>query len=93
MLQTLRKQYLSVPSSLHHGHNDVLCGHKGQLMANVSVNDFGIDHQPLCDVLQSAEDDVSCQEGLRQGDPPVHQQRSKIYTGNQRNESLPDAGQ
>lgn len=55
-------QYLSVPTSLHHGHNDVLCGHEGQLMADMSLNDFGIDHQSLCDVLQRTEDDVSCQE-------------------------------
>lgn len=67
-------RYLSVPSSLHHGHDDVLCGHEGQLMTDVSLNDFGIDHQSLCDVLQGTEDDVSCQEGLGEGDPPVHQQ-------------------
>lgn len=35
------------------------------------LDDFGIDHQPLGDVLQGAEDDVSSQEGLGQGDPPV----------------------
>lgn len=39
-------------------------------MADVSLDDFGVDDQSLCDVLQSAEDDVSCQEGLGQGDPP-----------------------
>ncbi len=42
-------------------------------MADVSLNDFGVDHQSLCDVLQSAEDDVSCQEGLGQGYPPAHE--------------------
>lgn len=35
------------------------------------LNDFGVDHQPLADVLQGAEDDVSRQEGLGQGDSPV----------------------
>lgn len=74
-VQTLNQhKYLSVPSSLHHGHDDVLCGHEGQLEADVSLNDFGIDHQSLCDILQGAEDDVSCQERLRQGDPPAHEQ-------------------
>lgn len=67
-----KHRYLSVPSSLHHGHDDVLGGHEGQLMTDVSLNDFGIDHQSLCDVLQGTEDDVSCQEGLGEGDPPVH---------------------
>lgn len=70
-----QQQYLSVPSSLHHGHNDVLRGHEGQLMADVSLNDFGIDHQPLCDVLQGAQNDVCCQEGLGQGDPPAHEKK------------------
>lgn len=40
-------------------------------MADVSLDDFGVDHQSLGDVLQGAEDDVSRQEGLRQGDPPA----------------------
>lgn len=66
-------QYLSVPSGLHHGHNDVLRGHEGQLMADVSLNNLGVDDESLCDVLQSAEDDVSCQEGLGQRDPPGHE--------------------
>lgn len=70
-------KYLSVPSSLHHGHDDVLCGHEGQLMADVSLDDFGVDHQTLCDVLQGAEDDVRRQEGLRKGDPPVKEQGVK----------------
>jgi len=63
--------YLSVPSSFHHCHNDVLCGHEGQLVADVSLYDFRVDDQTLCDVLQSAEDDVCREEGLGQGDPPV----------------------
>lgn len=43
-------------------------------MSDVSLDDLGIDHQSLCDVLQGAEDDVSCQEGLREGDSPVNEQ-------------------
>lgn len=63
--------YLSVASGLHHGHDDVLSGHEGQLMPDVPFNDFGVDHQALCDVLQSAEDDVGGEERLRQGDSPI----------------------
>ena len=40
-------------------------------MENVPLDDLGIDHQPLGDVLQGAEDDVSSQEGLGQGDSPA----------------------
>lgn len=71
-------RYLSVPSSLHHGHDDVLCGHEGQLMTDVSLNDFGIDHQSLCDVLQGTEDDVGCQEGLGERDPPASSRGNEI---------------
>lgn len=42
-------------------------------MTDVSLNDFGVHHQSLCDVLQRAEDDVRSQEGLGQGDPPTHE--------------------
>lgn len=35
------------------------------------LDDPGVDHQPLADVLQRAEDDVGRQEGLGQGDPPA----------------------
>lgn len=86
-----RHLYLSVPSSLHHGHDDVLCGHEGQLMTDVSLNDFGIDHQSLCDVLQGTEDDVSCQERLGEGDPPAHHQggmKSAKVSQNRRKKSL-----
>lgn len=75
-LQYNQHRYLSVPSGLHHGHDDVLRGHEGQLMADVSLNDFGVDHQSLCDVLQGGEDDVRCQEGLGQGDPPARMMRA-----------------
>lgn len=40
-------------------------------MTDVSLNDLGVDHQTLGDVLQGAEDDVGCEEALREGDPPV----------------------
>lgn len=40
-------------------------------MTDVSLNDFGVDHQSLGDVLQGTEDDVGSQERLREGDPPV----------------------
>lgn len=69
-----KTKYLSVASSLHHGHDDVLCGHEGQLQADVSLDDFGVDHQALGDVLQRAQDDVRRQEGLGQGDPPTCEQ-------------------
>lgn len=62
---------LSVSSSLHHGHDDVLRGHEGKLVANVSLDHFGVDHQTLRDVLQRAENDVGREEGLGQRDPPV----------------------
>lgn len=42
-------------------------------MADVSLDDFGVDHQTLGDVLQGAEDDVGRQEGLGEGDPPALQ--------------------
>lgn len=29
---------LAVTSSFHHGHDDVLCGHKRQLLANAPLN-------------------------------------------------------
>lgn len=35
------------------------------------LDDFGVDHQPLADVLQGAEDDVRRQEGLGQRDSPA----------------------
>ncbi len=54
-------------------------------MADVPLNDFGVDHQPLCDVLQGAEDDVCCQEGLRQGDPPAHERGGEMSKYIQRN--------
>lgn len=47
-------------------------------MTDVSLNDFGIDHQSLCDVLQGTEDDVSCQEGLGEGDPPASSRGNEI---------------
>lgn len=62
--------YLSVSSSLNHGHDDVLCGHEGQLVADVPLDDLWIDHKTLCDVLQGAEDDVCRQERLGQRNPP-----------------------
>ena len=46
-------------------------------MANVSLDDFGVDHQTLCDVLQGAEYDVRRQEGLRKGDPPAQERGVK----------------
>lgn len=67
--------YLSVLSSLNHRHNDVFRGHEGELMADVSLNDFWVDHQTLCDVLQGAEDDVCCQERLWEGNPPIKKKR------------------
>lgn len=42
-------------------------------MADVSLDDFGVDHQSLGDVLQGTEDDVGRQEGLGEGDPPALQ--------------------
>jgi len=41
-------------------------------VADVSLDDFGVDHQALGDVLQGAEDDVRRQERLGQRDPPAH---------------------
>ena len=39
-------------------------------MADVPLDDLGVNHQPLRHVLQRAEDDVGGQERLWQGDPP-----------------------
>ena len=39
-------------------------------MADVPLDDLGVDHQPLGHILQRAEDDVGRQERLRQRDPP-----------------------
>lgn len=48
-------------------------------MTDMSLNDFGVDHQSFCDVLQSAEDDVCGEEGLGQGNPPTRDNRAE-YT-------------
>lgn len=77
-------RYLSVPAGLHHGHDDVLSGHERQLVADVSLDDFGVDHQTLGDVLQGAEDDVGRQEGLGEGDPPALQSGGEIERANVR---------
>ena len=50
-------------------------------MTDVSLNDFGVHHKSLCNVLQCAEDNVCSQEGLRQGDPPTHE-REKVKLAN-----------
>ena len=70
-LEQTSSSYLSVSTSLHHGHDDVLRGHEGKLVADVSLDDLGVNHQSLCDVLQRGEDDVCCEEGLGQRDPPA----------------------
>ena len=55
---------LSVSALLHHGHDDVLGGHEGQLLLNMPLDDARVHHQALADVLQRHQHAVRREERL-----------------------------
>jgi len=46
-------------------------GHKRQLLLNLPLNDLGIHHQPVHDIVQQNQARISTQETFRNAQPPV----------------------
>lgn len=47
-----------------HAHDEVLSGHEGELFANATRDDSGVDDETGDNVVEDAEEDVSCEEGV-----------------------------
>ncbi len=57
------------PVPLHHLHDHLFGGQERQFGSQVPLDDFGVDHCPLEDVLHDDQNGVDRQESLRQVDP------------------------
>lgn len=62
---------LAVATLLDDCHDNVLRRHERKLLRDPSGNDFRVYHKALGDVLERGEDDVSGEEGFREGDPAI----------------------
>lgn len=62
---------LSIPSLLNNGHNDVLSGHERELLGDAAGNDLRIHDEPLRDILERGQNNISGQEGFRKRNPSV----------------------
>jgi hypothetical protein len=62
---------LAIAAGLDDGHDDVLCGHEGELLVDPTLDDLRVDNETLHDVLKRAEDNVGREEGLRNRDTTV----------------------
>uniref|UniRef100_A0A1I8GNN2 BCL domain-containing protein n=2 Tax=Macrostomum lignano TaxID=282301 RepID=A0A1I8GNN2_9PLAT len=63
--------HLAIAASLHHGGQDVLGGHKGQLLLEMALDDHRVDHQAVEYAAQGAGNDVGGQERLRDAQAAV----------------------
>ena len=62
---------LSVSPTFHHRHDEVFSSHEGQLLSDSFFNHFGVDNEPLGDILQCAQYYISSEKCFSQVHPPT----------------------
>jgi len=69
--------FLSISTLLDNGHDDVLGGHKGELLRYPTANDLRVDDHTLGDVLQNDEQGIGGKVCLGNGDTSVGTVKSR----------------